>query len=81
MAFSPNFYLLLLGRFITGNTVGPASQCYSDELMILKFKLMLLKCELMLLKCEILLLKCELMLLKCELMLLKSTQKNPQTLF
>ena len=54
----------------TINAVGAASQCYRDELM-------LLKCELMLLKCEIMLLKCELMLLKCEVCYQnkRSTQK------
>ena len=39
------------------NTVGAASQCNWDELMLLKCELMLLKCELMLLKCELMLLK------------------------
>ena len=38
-------------------TVGVASQCFWDELMLLKCELMLLKCELMLLKCEQMLLK------------------------
>ena len=52
-------------------TVGAGSQCYWDELMLLKCELMLLKCEQMLLKCELMLLKCELMLLKYELRLLK----------
>ena len=50
-------------------SVGAASQCYWD-------KLMLLKCELMLLKCELILFKCEPMLLKS-----KINKKNPQTLF
>ena len=34
-------------------TVGAASHCYWDELMLLKYELMLLKCELVLLKCEL----------------------------
>ena len=38
-------------------TVGAASQCYWDELMLLKWQLMLLKCQLTAIKCDPILLK------------------------
>ena len=34
-------------------SVGAASQCYWDDLMLLKYELLLLMCELMLLKSKI----------------------------
>ena len=61
--FRSEKFLRLLQKIIHKRTspdpsaVGASSQCYWEELMLLKCELMLLKRELMLLKCELMLLK------------------------
>ena len=47
--FFPNLFSLSKRRATKGNnSAGAASQCYHNELMLLKCELMLLKCDLML---------------------------------